>query len=306
MNSDLKCYQKIKNIAEMGVYYHPSKKIYLCFSCNLSFPFRFIKNSLFDYHKYFSPNCEFILGRDVNIKDLNNTCGIKGWDITRYRNYTENEFKFCQINKILFENFQNYKIEYALFKKVDNLKQFYSPILIPELDDGDKVIDIDIVFNAMMFKSIRKKTFILPNYYCDLSANKIEELILNGFFYTLVNRNTQCAYCKCVIGGWKEDTNVEDLHKFYSPDCILYKKPDLINSILHENNEININIFESNLTLINQEILDKSLCKICYSKNVETRFKCGHVFCCINCANNCSNCPICRHPITKWKRIYLC
>ena len=53
----------------------------------------------------------------------------------------------------------------------------------------------------------------------------------SGFFYCLLNDTTQCAYCRCCIGGWKSDSTPNEAHKNLFPECSHIKYLIQTNSI---------------------------------------------------------------------------
>ena len=147
----------------------------------------------------------------------------------------------------------------------------------------------------MKIVDIRKLTFKTRKYKCNLTKSKKLELINNGFFYTLLGTNTQCAFCRIIIGGWNENVDINKKHKKLSPNCEIFNNENIIFGKL----VINDKIIES------KKDEDRGLCKICFISEVQTMFNCGHVVSCIECTKRCNICPVCRCNSYGWKRIYL-
>jgi len=53
------------------------------------------------------------------------------------------------------------------------------------------------------------------------------------------------------------------------------------------------------------EHMDKSLCNICYEKEKNIAFNCGHIISCEKCSRQINKCPLCRTHIVTRLRIYL-
>ena len=78
---------------------------------------------------------------------------------------------------------------------------------------------------------------------------------------------------------------------------------DLKHSLANEEHE-NIEM-RKELKNLKESTEESQKCKICMEGKLEIVFTpCGHLFCCINCAPSCKNCPLCRKPANHLK-IYL-
>ena len=106
-----------------------------------------------------------------------------------------------------------------------------------------------------------------------------------------------CNNCKLIYcANDSEKQQITSNHKFTGiVGCVrnLKKCPKFKNRIASFENKLLIN--ESN----------KSLCKICYSKDIEiTILPCAHTIACVKCSNDLVVCPICRIVIQKKVKLY--
>jgi E3 ubiquitin-protein ligase XIAP len=177
-----------------------------------------------------------------------------------------------------------------------SLNEIFSPITIPRVENLNQIFDLKIFFEAAHDPDFRLMTYQLANYKFPLSYRiLIYDLIKNGFFYTLFDCNTQCAYCRMVIGGWKNDSNVALVHKQKSPCC------EMVRRKLTENDE------PKQKLLGTQDENTMHLCKICLKNEVKIVFeKCRHAVSCKTCVLRIHSCPICRGSINKQSEIFLC
>ena len=59
--------------------------------------------------------------------------------------------------------------------------------------------------------------------------------------------------------------------------------------------------------LINQEVSEEKLCKICYEEQRNAVFvPCGHLCSCFDCALKLNECPLCRQPLEKIVKTFPC
>ena len=52
-------------------------------------------------------------------------------------------------------------------------------------------------------------------------------------------------------------------------------------------------------------LMESCFCQTCREKPINTAFQCGHMFCCKDCAEQLSNCPLCRVEITSTIPVFL-
>ena len=140
-----------------------------------------------------------------------------------------------------------------------------------------------------------------------------QELAKSGFFYCLLNDTTQCAYCRCCIGGWKSDSIPNEVHKNLFPDCLhikhLIQSNSFYNSGHNSAQEVNqsINIIENEVqssSVINSK--NSLMCKICYDFEISVRFNCKHLIACKSCSKKVQICPICRSIIRRRSDVIIC
>ena len=52
-------------------------------------------------------------------------------------------------------------------------------------------------------------------------------------------------------------------------------------------------------------LMDSCFCQTCREKPINTAFQCGHMFCCNDCAQQLTNCPLCRIEISNIIPVFL-
>jgi Inhibitor of Apoptosis domain/Zinc finger, C3HC4 type (RING finger) len=106
-----------------------------------------------------------------------------------------------------------------------------------------------------------------------------ESLASAGFINRHLRDQTQCVECFLVIENWKPHHNVEEEHRYYSPNCSFIKTSNALESQSEDE----------------ESISDDRVCKICYSSEISVAFHpCNHLVCCRFCSYKLKSCPICR------------
>jgi len=109
-----------------------------------------------------------------------------------------------------------------------------------------------------------------------------------GFFYRGVDDQAQCISCFLVISQWGSDHDPWREHRRHGPTCELVVAHAEPRSDLPE------------------MLREAAVCKICYDEPMTVLFRpCGHLLTCRSCAQQLSNCPICRQSILEYIRAYV-
>lgn len=300
---------KISNkdfIASSGFYYCEENSSLLCFSCNLSI--QESTESPFSLHLRLSPDCNFLNGSDVSISQNKSLLLILGSPqiINRdwlYKNY---EKKYCER---VFSKY-NFKKPWRKYNKdcTSSLISIYAPMKIPSINRA-AIFDVEDFFIYMRSEEKRLETFKLKMFPYPLSETFFKILAFEGFFYCLVDKNTQCAYCRYVIGGWSENMDIKYTHSVLSPKCKFVRGERVENIQL---NEPNLYIKSSNEQEVQEVdfqeynmLKDRLKCKICFNNDIDIIFDyCGHAISCSNCSKCLKCCPTCRGSILAQKKIY--
>ena len=125
---------------------------------------------------------------------------------------------------------------------------------------------------------------------------------------------TQCVKCLVVLSQWNNTHDPDLEHQRHSPSCelVLSRERESNNqtfptSSFHD--DINLlDIPQSSVALSKDasHSTEAALCKICYSLDMCILFRpCGHLLTCRSCADQLSNCPICRCPIFEKIRAFV-
>jgi hypothetical protein len=181
------------------------------------------------------------------------------------------------------------------------LLPFHAPMYIPSISDASKSIHIEFFF-VLMRKEERRLITFQNTIYPYPGGHKLAELLARkGFFYTLLNTTTQCAFCRVVVCNLSLLGDIDKIHLDASPNCKFAKGEECHNIIKPPINETPITLDENNTT--NQAT---NQCKVCLINQVNVVFQCGHLVMCNSCASHekMKNCPICRRPLFGKIRIY--
>lgn len=290
-----------KILASMGFYCETSLKRLYCFSCNFSAPYKRLNDDLFAKHVHESKQCFFLQGGDVSIKmDISNLT-IQGMEHVL--------IKDSLIPRIDEDLDFSYSLDFPDYISATRarrhcpLAEIYAPFLIPAVDDDRKIFNVENFFAYMRCELKRYETFSIRKF--PLSESFAQKLAKNGFIYTLLNTSSQCAFCRIIIGEWKGNEDVEDVHKRYSPNCAFIKGKDVNNiAYLGSYEEEKIETID----LSGVASLDRLQCKICLDNEIDIIFfPCKHAVLCNNCSMNIhlKHCPICRGHIRKKFEFFL-
>ncbi len=131
-----------------------------------------------------------------------------------------------------------------------------------------------------------------------------------GFIYRGVADHTQCFTCLVVLSQWHIEHDPDFEHRRHSPSCefVLNRERESRNN---HSRAISLSGGDINLLSVasakdDRNSTEASLCKICYSLDMSVLFRpCGHLLTCKSCADQLSNCPICRCPIFEKIRAFV-
>jgi hypothetical protein len=293
------------NLVSAGFYYESNGDEVVCFSCNVRISGWSGSSHAFLVHRSLSPNCSFLRGTDISINRL---------AIGNYPNPVAVPLvSSSEMNSIVsaFDFVYGITLEQPILKEVKNpfgygnLKEidgYYTvPLKIPSSEKLNMSLCIESFFKMMRLEELRLKTFEIRKWPHE--NPKPIKLVKSGFFYCLLNDNTQCAFCRCVIGGWKLDSNPVEVHRNLFPSC-QYINQSYINL---EEVRPEIEIIEE--VKQNAESSNKNenrlLCKICFDKEISIRFNCKHCVTCKECSSRVFLCPICRTSIRRRQDVIL-
>jgi hypothetical protein len=296
------------DLVSAGFYYESNGDEVICFSCNVRISGWSGSSHAFLVHRSLSPNCSFLKGTDISINRL---------AIGNYPNSVAVPLiSSSEMNSIVsaFDFVYGFTLERPNLKELKNpfrygnLKEidaFYTaPLKIPSSEKPNMSLCIESFFKMMRIEELRLKTFEIRKW--PHKNPKPINLAKSGFFYCLLNDNTQCAFCRCVIGGWKSDSNPFEVHRNLFPSC-QYISQSYINleEVMPE-----IEIIEEvkpNAGSINKiDNENRLLCKICFDKEISIRFNCKHCITCKECSSRVFICPICRTSIRRRQAVILC
>ncbi|KAJ8922020.1 hypothetical protein NQ315_008659 [Exocentrus adspersus] len=151
-----------------------------------------------------------------------------------------------------------------------------------------------------------------------------------GFYYTGVGDHVMCFYCGGGLKDWVESDDPWEQHALWFDSCmflILKKGAEFIESV-KSNKDSNLSLPSLNgeieakeeeasaaepssekceeLNGKESEVLEKTLCKICFKNEVAVVFlPCGHIVACVDCAAALKTCPVCRKPLEASLRAFL-
>jgi hypothetical protein len=301
------------DLVSAGFYYESNGDEVICFSCNVRISGWSGSSHAFLVHRSLSPNCSFLKGTDISINRL---------AIGNYPNPVAVPLiSSSEMNSIVssFDFVYGFSLERPNLKEVKNpfgygnLKEidaYYTvPLKIPSSEKPNMSLCIESFFKMMRIEELRLKTFEIRKWPHE--NPKPINLAKSGFFYCLLNDNAQCAFCRCVIGGWKSDSNPFEVHRNLFPSC-QYINQSYIN-LEEEEVMTEIEIIEiiqgvkPNAGSINQNNNEnRLLCKICFDKEISIRFNCKHCIACKECSSRVFHCPICRTSIKRRQDVILC
>lgn len=301
-------YHKLVNA---GFYYESNGDEVICFSCGIRISGWTSSSHAYLMHRSFSPACPFLAGKDISINRL--PAG----------NYPSAvAFPLIPSSVLSIQNtsldIERFSLKQPPFKEVKkqyshgnpNLKEieayFKMPIKIPASNKPNLIINIDDFFIMMKNEETRLETFKIRPW--PLKFPTPEALSKSGFFYCLVNDSTQCAYCRCIIGGWKLDSSPKEVHKNLFPHCSFIKQLEQLNSLFEAADGNEVEIIGEVLIQDNKldEIKNRLLCKICFDNEISVRFSCKHMISCKNCSIPLNHCPICRAVIRRKYDVIIC
>ena len=145
----------------------------------------------------------------------------------------------------------------------------------------------------------------------------LQALSSAGFIYRGVADHTQCFTCLVVLSQWHLEHDPDYEHRRHSPRCefVLNRESEsrnnrtLPNSSSSSDINLEVKIPPAPSFALAKEAshsTEASLCKICYSLDMCILFRpCGHLLTCRSCADQLSNCPICRCPIFEKIRAFV-
>ncbi|KAK4019289.1 hypothetical protein OUZ56_001315 [Daphnia magna] len=149
--------------------------------------------------------------------------------------------------------------------------------------------------------SARLSTF--QRWERSLSSPSAQALSMAGFIYRGVADQTQCISCFIVLSRWIPEHDPDFEHRRHSPTCefVLNRQSESANrmqsSSVRSQTPVNKDV---------SQLSEASLCKICYTQDMSILFRpCGHLLTCKACADQFSNCPICRCPIFEKIRAFV-
>lgn len=128
--------------------------------------------------------------------------------------------------------------------------------------------------------------------------------------------HTQCFTCLVVLSQWHLEHDPDFEHRRHSPSCdfVLNRERESRNyrTLPNSSPSSDINLLAEispGADVTNKDAshsTEASLCKICYSLDMSILFRpCGHLLTCRSCADQLSNCPICRCPIFEKIRAFV-
>jgi hypothetical protein len=267
--------------AENGLYYQNNALI--CFSCGGGTVLTDISEN---YESLHYTECQFTRELDVSI---------------RIPNEIETEYCACKPDadlKQLYPNitskvFGDIRAATPLTKTKFKL-QTIAGILKRDIEAPQKqsVLNVRSFYLLMRNEFNRCATFNVMAHKFPHKFLNCRELARAGFYYTLIKDIICCYVCRVCFGGLTRNSNIIDLHKRFSPNCILGSEDYQITEYgIFPEKKCN-----ENLTLE---------CKICYKRNICTVFDCNHLMCCHVCARLLIQCPLCRSEIRSKREIII-
>lgn len=285
-------------LVSAGFYYESHRDEIICFSCNIRIPGSVSSTHPFLMHRSQSPNCPFLKGIDLSINRLAlgsspTPLAVSLAPSREIRNLEEN---FDSVVSCDLERPPTREIRRPHFSGNGSLQEieayYKSPIKIPATDRPNSIISIESFFQMMKNRNRRLESFRVNEW--PLTAPHPEIMAEAGFFYCLLNDHVQCAFCRCVIGGWNRESDPFEVHREIFPQC------QYIQQILSSDVQIIAEFENKRHESRNSITLESSLvCKICFDNEVSVRFNCKHVVTCKDCSVRLIHCPICRSLIKR-------
>jgi Inhibitor of Apoptosis domain/Zinc finger, C3HC4 type (RING finger) len=286
-----------QSLASMGFYYEGYKSEVYCFSCNFKCVLRVSDENfeVFEKHRKNSSNCNFLNGLDISISSASTKLTRLGFSTVN--DALELEAKVNEEQ----ETFYDLDCPTIITNFYDEKRKsvtLYASFKIPSILNAANCLNINDFFSYMRYEKNRLKTFQYGIY--DNSNLSPEKLSFKGFFYTLLNNIVQCAFCRLVIGGIEECTELDF-------DTIHLSKNKFCNT-LTKNNIPLANVITENVNTINELINERFVCKICYTNEICILvLDCKHISMCLECSNNTliKRCPYCRGVISNKIKVYI-
>lgn len=243
-------YEDKMGIVKAGFYYDPNIKDFMCFSCNLIVPKLVNLQSMIRKHYRYNPHCSFLRGYDVSIRG-DPRIGVKGrhdiHDASYFNRDLSNDFmtaflrghNLIQIPILVEPNRYRGQIE---------IEDIEYPDFIPGGGHVNEIFDVEKFFLMMRSEEKRRQTFHVDfrQFPIDEDTRQWPDMFAkNGFFYTLTQRNIQCAMCRIVLGDLCafEDRDLVAIHNRVSPRCP-WSRGDRHNNI--PNIILNVNVRPAN------------------------------------------------------------
>jgi hypothetical protein len=295
-------------LVSAGFYYESNGDEVICFSCNVRISGWVKSTHAFLMHRSLSPNCSFLKGTDISINriavgSLPDPLAMPLVCASELRNIREG-FPFitgsCNLERppIKDVRYNNYLPANGSLKEINTY--YKSPVKIPASEKPNSVICIESFFQMMMNRrEIRLQTFKVNQW--PLTTPNPEAMADSGFFYCLLNDHVQCAFCRCVIGGWSSESNPLEVHRKIFPHCPFIRQ---IQSI--EDARILNEMRESTNSSAATSLINSFNCKICYDNEIAVRFSCKHAIACKSCSVRLIHCPVCRTAIKRRYDVILC
>jgi hypothetical protein len=258
-------------------------------------------------HRSLSPNCSFLKGTDISINRIAvgsspDPLAVPLVCASELRN-NQASFPFFvawfnlerpPINNVSYNNHLSGN------ESLKEIEAYYkSPIKVPASEKPNSVICIESFFQMMMNRrDLRLQTFKVKKW--PLTTPTPENMAGSGFFYCLLNDHVQCAFCRYVIGGWRQESDPLDVHRNIVPHCPFIRQIQSLRDarILKEMRESSDSLATRQINSFN--------CKICYDNEISVRFSCKHVIACKDCSVKLIHCPVCRSPIKRRYDVILC
>jgi hypothetical protein len=310
----MRTFDNLHYISDCGFYYQPNEKRIYCFSCNFNVRYCKKYSNLLELHQKWGEECKFLYDLDLSIPtpDFYNQEKLAAPRIDDRAVLNQvpeiRSVSTLEINPPL-------RTVYKSRTKGIRLNDFDSPMPIPYVSTDRSVLDIDNYFFMLRSsEDIRRQTFNLPGYKFPYSAELRGKICKAGFFYTFYNSVVQCAFCRLIIKVRGLSTDIEQIHRVFSPNCEFILNNDFLRD--HRDNSSESGLSDTNALEVGANvevplnyISPEARCVICWT-DIRQIFSspCMHLTFCLSCYGKCknlANCVICRTKVIEYHKIFV-